>query len=441
MALQDQRRILMISTHGYVAAEPPLGHPDTGGQVVYVLELSKSLARLGWSVDIFTRRFDGQRKEEFVAPGVRICRFPCGEAGFIPKEVLWHDLPEWVDHALTFIRGNRLQYQMMDSHYWDAGYAGEMLSRELGIPHIHTPHSLGVWKRNSMQGSCDANRYEFEDRITNELKIYHGCEALIATTRQQSDLLTDGDYLVPSERVHVIPPGFADDRFFPATSSTRFKLKKRFRMERPTVAAVGRLARNKGYDLLIRAMLPVVKRIPDCQLILAVGGRQTARETDQDLDELKDLAASIGLARHVDFRDHVPEGKLADFYRAADAFALSSRYEPFGMTAIEAMACGTPTVVTTEGGLWEELNWGQDALYANPNDTESFGFALLRLLQLPRVARQISEQGAAKVAREYSWRDIARRVLAAAGLHNSDDTIDASRPVDSDIAVAEKEGL
>src|SRR3974377_1427023 len=84
----QQRRIAMISTHGYVSAHPPLGAADTGGQVVYVLELSKKIAGLGYAVDVWTRRFDDQPEIEFVAPNVRIMRMPCGGPGFIPKETL-----------------------------------------------------------------------------------------------------------------------------------------------------------------------------------------------------------------------------------------------------------------------------------------------------------------------------------------------------------------
>src|SRR6187551_235241 len=93
-------RIGLISTHGYVAAEPPLGAADTGGQVVYVLELSKKLAQLGYEVDIWTRQFDDQPSEEACEKGVRILRVPCGGPGFIPKEYLHESLAEWCTGAL-----------------------------------------------------------------------------------------------------------------------------------------------------------------------------------------------------------------------------------------------------------------------------------------------------------------------------------------------------
>src|SRR6266540_6895371 len=97
-------RIAMVSTHGYVAAQPPLGAADTGGQVVYVLELSKKLAQLGYEVDIWTRRFEDQPELEPVAEQVRIIRVPCGGRQFIPKEYLSQKLAQWGENALRFIK-------------------------------------------------------------------------------------------------------------------------------------------------------------------------------------------------------------------------------------------------------------------------------------------------------------------------------------------------
>ena len=101
------QRIMMISTHGYVAAEPELGKPDTGGQVVYVLELSRCLARLGYEVDILTRHFEDQPFEEELEDRVRVLRFPCGGSGFIPKETLCNSIPEWVQRVGKFIAASR----------------------------------------------------------------------------------------------------------------------------------------------------------------------------------------------------------------------------------------------------------------------------------------------------------------------------------------------
>ncbi|RYD62823.1 MAG: hypothetical protein EOP84_34220, partial [Verrucomicrobiaceae bacterium] len=137
------RRIAMVSTHGYVAANPPLGAADTGGQVVYVLELSKTLARLGYFVDIWTRQFEGQPEIDVVNDKVRIIRVPCGGDEFVPKEYLYESLSDWINGALRLIARYELQYDFVNSHYWDGGIAGRALATLTGVPHLHTPHSLG----------------------------------------------------------------------------------------------------------------------------------------------------------------------------------------------------------------------------------------------------------------------------------------------------------
>ena len=137
-------RIALISTHGYVAAHPPLGAADTGGQVVYVLELARKLGQLGYTVDLYTRRFEDQPEFDEVDERVRVVRIPCGGRDFIPKEYLHRHLMEWCENALRFIKKNDLNYSFINSHYWDAGVAGQRLSEAMKIPHLHTPHSLGI---------------------------------------------------------------------------------------------------------------------------------------------------------------------------------------------------------------------------------------------------------------------------------------------------------
>lgn len=417
MAAFATRRVMMISTHGYVSAGPVLGRPDTGGQVVYVLELSKCLAKMGYAVDIFTRRFEDQPSFEQVHERVRVVRIPCGGDHFIPKETLCEYIPEWANLAADFIANQRLCYEFINTHYWDAGLAGLALAREFQLPHLHTPHSLGVWKRDGMAGQADAaefeRRYNFVRRIHDERAIYAACDLLIATTPQQYEILTADAYEASPERIEVLPPGYAPSRFYPVGEQRRQALKRALGLEGKVVLALGRLAHNKGYDLLLRAMPYVFQRHGDARLLLAIGSQRLSAREQAQLLALRELAGELGIADRVLFRDYIPDADLADYYRAADVFALSSRYEPFGMTAIEAMACGAPVVITTEGGLWREVAWGLEAIYADPCDPEAFGHALSQVLLYPRVARQLSEAGSQKAQKCFTWPNIARRLLAA----------------------------
>jgi mannosylfructose-phosphate synthase len=410
-------RAMMISTHGYVAAQPPLGAADTGGQVVYVVELSKKLAQLGYEVDIWTRRFEDQPEIEPVADKVRIVRARCGGPSFIPKEYLYEKLPEWGENALRFINRHGLKYEFIDSHYWDAGFAGQHLSEVLDVPHLHTPHSLGVWKKRQMEADYPDDtakfekRYNFSRRIHQERLLYDSADLVVATTPQQVDVLLQ-EYEVPAEKCRMIPPGYDDNRFFPVSESSRQAIRQRLGLTGPVVMAVGRLARNKGYDLLIQAFQMIAQRAPEAILHLAVGGTNITPVEERLLGELKELTAQLELTDRVRFAGFIPDEELADHYRAADVFVLCSRYEPFGMTAIEAMACGTPTVVTVHGGLYRALTFGRHALYADPLDREDLGIMILKLLKHPRVRARVAHMGAHKARSLFTWTGVAQQLVA-----------------------------
>jgi mannosylfructose-phosphate synthase len=410
-------RIAMVSTHGYVAAQPPLGAADTGGQVVYVLELSKKLAQLGYEVDIWTRRFEDQPELEPVAEQVRIIRVPCGGRQFIPKEYLSQKLAQWGENALRFIKKHGLKYEFIDSHYWDAGVAGQRLSEALDVPHVHTPHSLGLWKKRQMENDYPGDatefekRYNFSERIRRERLLYADADLVVATTPPQLDLLTK-DYEAPADNCRMIPPGYDDNRFFPVGEGSRDAVRQRLGFSGKVVMAIGRLARNKGYDLLVQGFSVLAAREPDALLHLAVGGTNPTKVEETILGELKEAVAQLNLQEKVRFGNFIPDEQLADYYRAADLFVLSSRYEPFGMTAIEAMASGTPTVVTVHGGLYRALTFGRHALFADPFDKEDLGITMLKAFRHPRLRNRLARMGAHKARSLFTWTGIAQQLIA-----------------------------
>lgn len=408
----------MISTHGYVAAVPPLGAADTGGQVVYVLELSKKLAQLGYEVDIWTRRFEDQPEYDVVSPRVRVIRVPCGGREFLPKEYLVEHLDEWGEHALRFIAKYGLKYSFINSHYWDAGVAGQHLAEVLDIPHVHTPHSLGLWKQRQMERDYPGDsekfekQYNFSRRVRDERKLYRDCALVVATTPPQLDFIIQ-DYEVEPERARMVPPGYDDNRFYPIGEASRQALRQRFGFDGAVVLALGRLARNKGYDLLIEAFALVAQRHPSAMLYLAVGGSDSNDFEQSLLAEYKALAAKSPAADRIKFGSFISEDDLPDYYRAADVFVLSSRYEPFGMTAIEAMASGTPTVVTVHGGLYRALSFGRHALFADPFDKEDLGITIAKIFRHPRLRGRLARMGAHKARSLFTWTGIAQQLVAA----------------------------
>jgi mannosylfructose-phosphate synthase len=405
--------ILVISLHGYVGAEPELGKPDTGGQVVYVLELAKRFSRLGRRVDLVTRRFEGQPEVDVVNDNFRVWRIPFGGPDFVRKEDMHDHLGDFVTNFLAAARAQGQQYDVVYSHYWDAGLAGQKIAEELGIPHVHTPHSLGWWKRENMASDMDAaemeEKYRFEERIRAEFLVYQTCDHVIATTVPQVEVLTD-EYDVLERHITVIPPGMDEARFSPVRQDDRKRIRERLGMRQNDVLALGRMAQNKGYDLLFRALPTLFELVPDARLVAAFGGEDSERD-EQKLVELRELADELGINERIEWRQYVPDEELADHYRAASVFALPSRYEPFGMVAIEAMACGTPTVLTVHGGLFDVIDFGNQAMFADPFRPVEFGTMMAIPMLYPELSHELSVQGARFARRNFGWTGIAKQVL------------------------------
>lgn len=404
--------ILMLSLHGYVAAEAELGKPDTGGQVVFVLELAKRFSRLGYKVDVATRRFERQARVEKINDSLRIWRIPFGGKNFIRKEDMHDYLGDFITNFLSAVRSQGIRYDVVNSHYWDAGWAGQKIAEELRIPHIHTPHSLGWWKREGMDGDPQEleQKYRLRERIQKEFLTYRSCDHIIATTLEQYDILL-AQYDLTEKNITIIPPGVDENRFVPVRKSQRHEIRERLGVSPQTIYAVGRMATNKGYDLLIRALGTTLKLVPEVELLLAAGGENSERDREK-LAELKKLAQEIGVFGQVKWCQYIPDEEMADYYQAASVFALSSRYEPFGMTAIEAMSCGTPTVITVHGGLRDLIEFGSQALFADPQLPEEFGVMLSLPLRYPGLAEELSNEGSRFARRSFGWTGIAKRTLA-----------------------------
>jgi mannosylfructose-phosphate synthase len=412
----------MIATSGRVTAQSPgCEHADATEQTAYVLQLSRVLANLGYVVDIWTRRLDSESEMEEIEPGVRILRACCGGEEFIPQDQLYRSMGEWVTNALVMIHERSLEYDLVSSHYWDAGIAGRGFALSLELPHVHTPHSLGLWKRRHLGWDHRSRQHERSDcedidlstRIDCERQLYRAADLVIGTTPAQIDVLHE-EYGVPQEKLHMVPPGFDSDRYYPVSALERHSIRQRLGFKEKVVLSLARPACEAGCDLLIQSFATVLKQIPDARLHLACGSGAVGREEEKrSLDHCHELARRLGVLDRITFAGSVADCDRPDYFRAADLFVVPSRYEPFGIAAVEAMACGTPVVTTTRGGLWQALSFGIDGLFADSLDPDGLGGIIAAPLADAVLWERLARLGAATARNTFKWSTSAQHFLWA----------------------------
>ncbi|MCL0090937.1 glycosyltransferase [Dehalococcoidia bacterium] len=410
------RRIAMLSTHGYFDPVPTLGRTDTGGQVVYVLELSKGLSRKGIKVDIFTRWFDRSRSQVDPlpdSPDVRVIRIPAGPWEFIRKEDIYEVLPELAKNMTEFIKKNALNYDLFHGHYVDAGIVSLDVAKALGKPAFFTAHSLGAWKRVQMGGDPEEmeRTFRFEHRISEEQRIFNSVRAQTVTTEVQKERLRTL-YNFARGNIVVIPPGVDTERFRPSHDGEAGASHASSLLPDKYVLCISRIDSNKGYDFLLNAFDIVRKEIPDVHLVIG-GGSPTPGQVEAGVyDMMRAIIEEKQMQDRVHLLGYVPDELMAPYYRQAQMFVVPSKFEPFGMTALEAMACGAPVVASSLGGIRDVIVEGENGLLVDPSNADELAGAMLRLLKDRRLAAEMGRVGCDLVRDRYSWKSVAERFVA-----------------------------
>src|SRR5262245_24248432 len=232
-------RIAQVSAHTSPLA--PLGGRETGGMNVYVLELSRELARLGYEVEIFTR-LDGELPRiEQIAPKLRLVRIEAGPAEPIEKEEIISYLPDFQRNMGRSIDEQPAGYDVIHSLYWQSGWAGTILARELDLPHVVMFHTLGEVKNRARFGEQEPKL-----RIRHERTIARRATAIV-TASSHERLLLERYYGADTASMHTVPCGIDLELFRPQdrrVARERLGLKA----DAAVLLWVGRLEKLKGVE-------------------------------------------------------------------------------------------------------------------------------------------------------------------------------------------------
>ncbi len=436
----------LISIHGLIRGNSlELGRDaDTGGQTKYVVELARALAGHEdvAQVDLVTRLVrdknvsgDYAQKIEEICDGARIVRIQCGGYKYLRKELIWPHLEEFIDKTIKFITSQQRPPDIFHGHYADAGYVAMQLAAAFDTPFFFTGHSLGKNKlakllADGMKKTEIDRQYKINTRIDTEENIIGKADMIITSTQQEIDkqygLYTNG----ATGKYTVIPPGIELDAFYPYYDSeldvdllseeakqTKITLRNelhRFwsKPEKPFILALCRPDQRKnitglieayGTDKELQAIANLAIFAGIRQDINTMGDNEKAVLTDMLLQmDRFDLYGKLAIPKKHDFATEVPT-----LYRMCaqshGVFINPALVEPFGLTLIEASACGLPIVATNDGGPVDIIKNCQSGLLVDVAQTEDISGALKEILIDQSLWDTLSNNGINGVRKHYSW--------------------------------------
>ena len=438
--------VQLFSPHGLIRfTDPEIGRDkDTGGQVKYVLELIEHLSQHPRvrKVDLFTRKIIDKRvssaygkETEKINDKARIVRVTCGGNSYRPKEALWNYLDEFIDKTIRFLENEDDFPDVAHGHYADGNYLAGQISQMFAIPFIATAHSLGLNKKNILlrEGMSPAKineKFNMDRRIEAEVETLKHADAIIVSTQHEiENQYSLYDNIKPSKFV-VIPPGVNTDLFYPfyRFDMPSFKMTMEqeravyhvnsdierflFNPDKPLILSIGRADKRKNFERIIHSY----GRDPELQamanLAIFAGVRKDISQMPEDEKDILtkllllldkyDLYGKMAIPKKNDPTLEVPE-----IYRLAarkkGVFVNATPGENFGLTLVEAAACGLPVVASPTGGPKEILENCENGLLVNVEDPLEIAAALKKIIAHHNEWEKYSANGIAATNQRYSW--------------------------------------
>lgn len=450
----EQYYIQLVSPHGLIRYNnAEIGRDkDTGGQVKYVLELLEALSKhpAVRKVDLFTRRIQDKRVSkaysdeiEIVNDKARIVRIVCGGNTYRSKEQLWDYLDEFVDKTIRFFEEEDDLPDIVHGHYADGNYIARHMSKMFGIPFIATGHSLGINKRNILlqQGLSSVaieEKFNIERRISEEEETLDKADLIIVSTQHEISTQYEPYENTKKARFEIIPPGVNEELFFPfyrlempsykmgiEQEQALYRINSEierflFNPEKPLILSIGRADKRKNFETIIDAYGQDKELQAMANLAIFAGVRRDITEMPVDEQEILtnlllmldkyDLYGKMAIPKKNDPKLEVPE-----IYRIAarkkGVFVNATPGENFGLTIIEAAACGLPVVASPTGGPKEILEQCENGFLVDIEDTKAISTALKKIVSDHSVWEKYSTNGIKASSARYSWESHANKYL------------------------------
>lgn len=398
-------RLAVLSYHTSPLSQPGTG--DGGGMNVYVRELSTGLARLGYDVDVYTRReHPGQPDAEFVEPGLTVRHVTAGPVRPLSRDELTEYVGEFTDGVAAHFRCVGLP-TAIHANYWLSGLAGHRLKHELNVPLIMTFHTLERVKATEFQPESDERGFQ-------EAAIIACADAILASCDVEAEQFISLYNAEPS-RVHVVPLG-VEHAFFSPGDQAQARAALGYDPSTTLLLFVGRIQALKGVDVALETALEL--RARGRRVEMAIVGGPSGPEGAAIVDALHQRVAAAEAHDVVSFVAPQTHQRLSTWLRAADTVLVPSRSESFGLIALEAAACGVAVVASDVGGLQTLINHGETGLLLESREPSTWADAVESLIDSP--SRVAMSNAAVLNARRYTWRRAASSLAQLVETFRSD---------------------
>jgi D-inositol-3-phosphate glycosyltransferase len=397
-----RQSIALILAHGDPTAE--LENEAAIGQNIYVRQVGETLSKLGWQVDLFTRKTSPEQSKIVQhAPHCRTIRLTAGPETYIPKDKLFDYMPEFVDAFRAFQTKDGANYPLIHTNYWMSGWVGLQLKASSNIQMAHTYHSLGAVKYASVQEKPAIAQL----RMQVEQSILEQSDCVVATSPQEADQLRALGSQVGT--IKVVPGGI-DPQTFRMIPQVDARLTLGLSQEERIVLYVGHFEPRKGIETLVRAFAKLQGEAAQPTRLLIVGGNPTDPADKLELARIQALVEELGISAQTTFKGTVNHEHLPLFYTASDVCVIPSHFEPFGLVAIEAMACGTPVIASNVGGLKFTVIPDETGLLVPPQDIQGFAIAIEQVLTSAHWSTQAKTKATHWVQENFSWTGVAAQL-------------------------------
>lgn len=367
-----------------------------GGIAPHVHDLSIALSRRGQEVHVLTIGTNESGEEEY-EEGVTVhrCKMDNPEPPDFISWTLQLNL-NLVEKVMGLARQGET-FDLIHTHDWLVAYAGKLLKHVWRIPMLATIHATEWGRNNGLHN--DTQRY-----ISN-IEWWLGYEAwrVICCSRYMFAELRR-IFQLPEDKIRIIPNGVFPEAFRKLAVNPQ-EIRNRYAAPHEKIVFyVGRLVFEKGLDLLLEAAVKVLSRVNEVKFVIAGKGPYEAH--------LKEKARRLGIYERVYFTGYIDDQIRNALFNTAAIAVFPSIYEPFGIVALEAMAAGTPVVVTDTGGLGEVVHHGRNGLKAFSNSPDSLADNIIWMLTHPEQAQEMKRQAWAEVETVYSWDKIAEETIS-----------------------------